>query len=121
MITIYALIYPPGTEESCIIGLFSTVELAEDAQKDTPYSEIKEYYLNPFTEHPPGQQFWFVDVFFGEIRECYIVKPGYGLRPKRDYSRNYKGDRIDHTYKTYCWATDEEHAKKIALDHYEGK
>jgi hypothetical protein len=121
MTIIYALIAFYGTEEATICGLFSTRELAEDAQTDSPYSEIQEHYLNPFTEHPPGQQFWCVEVILGNISKCYTTKPGWGLRPKRDYPRNYKGDRIDHTYWTYCWATDEEHAKEIALEPHEDK
>jgi len=121
MTTIYVLIQFPDSEEAEIIGLFSTRKLAEGAQEELTYSEIKEHYLNPLTEHPPGQQFWHVTIESGEICDCYARYPCCGLMPghkhwtKGSYYEN--APMID----VYCWATDEEHAKKIALDHYEGK
>jgi len=122
MTTIYVLIQFPDSGEAEIIGLFSTRRLAEDAQEGLTYSEIKEHYLNPFTEHPPGQQFWHVTIESGEICDCYARYPCCGLMPGHKHwtrGSNYYENipMID----TYCWATNEEHAKKIALDHYEGK
>lgn len=117
MTIIYAVIDFYGTEESEVAGLFSTMELAEDLKKHLPFSVIKEYYLNPLTERPPGQEFWFVEVFSGEVKNCYAVGACRAIPPPREFRINYepKGCPVS---TTYCWANDEKQARSIALNDY---
>ena len=117
MTIIYAVIDFYGMEECEVAGLFSTMELAEDLKKDLPFSEIKEYFLNPLTERPPGQEFWFVEVVSGEVKHCYVVGACWAIPPPRELRINYrsKGDLVS---TTHCWANDEKQAKSIALNDY---
>jgi hypothetical protein len=117
MTIIYAVIDFYGTEEAEVLGLFSTMKLAEDLKKSRPYSEIKEYFLDPLTENPPGQEFWFVEVVNGEVKKCYVVGACRAIPPSPQLRFNHrsKGDIVS---TTHCWANDEEQARSIALIDY---
>jgi hypothetical protein len=116
MTVIYAVIEFYGTEEAEVVGLFSTMKLAEDLKKELPYSVIKEYFLDPLTENPPGQEFWFVKVVSGEVKECYSVGACCGaIPPPRELRISSKGELIS---TTHCWANDEKQAKSISLNDY---
>ena len=119
MTIIYAVRDDYGTEESEVAGLFSTMKLAEDLKKDLPFSVIKEYFLNPITERPPGQEFWFVEVVSGEVKKCYVVGGwGRAIPPPRELLRIKYGPKECLVSTTYCWANDEKQAKSIALNDY---
>jgi|688.fasta_scaffold349475_2 hypothetical protein len=105
-----------------IVATFSTRELAEEAKKfcgdDDP--EIQEYELDSLQipDHPPGHTAWFVNIDISGARPLWIRRanilecnftPSETLRPQFGNYSNYS---------VGCWARDEEHAKKIALDKY---
>lgn len=115
MTIIYVVIDFYGSEEATPMGLFSTRVLAEEAKKNNPFAEIKEYYLDPFTENPSGQEFWYVKVVSGEIRDCFAVKPCYAIPPLRELCITSQGDVLS---TSHCWANNEKQAKSIALNDY---
>jgi hypothetical protein len=118
MTIIYAVIDFYGTEEAEVVGLFSTMKLAEDLKKELPYSEIKEYFLDPLTENPPGQEFWFVEVVNGEVKECYSVGACCGAIPPSPQLRFNPRSKGDIVSTTHCWANNEKQARSIALIDY---
>ena len=106
-----------------IVATYSTRELAEEAQKHCPYSEIEEYDLDALVvpEHPPGHTAWSVTINaktntihwtnqqdslggYFEPNEKYCE--GAGVRGESNY------------FIVNCWARDKEHAEKIALDKF---
>lgn len=92
-----------------IVGVYSTQELAQEAQTLYPYSGIEEYDLDDIPEHPPGMLAWGVNIEDSTIVYTYLVDP-HECPSERDC---YNG-----VYVVNCWAVDEEHANKIALDKY---
>ena len=100
-----------------IVGVYSTKELAEEAQSLYKDSQIEEYDLDNIPEHPPGMKAWFVRINDGKLDDLCAsqVSPFYETIP-REFEYEYpKGGTA---YFVYCWAVDEEHAEKIALDKY---
>jgi hypothetical protein len=102
-----------------IVATFSTRELAEEAKKfcGDDCAEIEEYELDSLQipVHPPGQTAWAVNIDTKGARPPWICQvnnlertftPSSEFRPRSGY------------YVVGCWARDEEHAKKIALDKY---
>ncbi len=91
-----------------IIGAYSSEELANKAKVLYPYSRVEEYDLDSIPEHPPGMVKWIVRLENGQLSMCYRDNPD-------DFYNDFYGEQH-----TICrmWATDEEHAKKIALDRY---
>ena len=108
-----------------IVAVYSSKELAEEAQKHCPSSIIEEYELDSLEipEHPPGHTAWAVCInaktnainwtcqqtsLYGyfNVREEYVKFPN-------SLSRQY-----DPAYRVDCWARDKEHADKIALDKF---
>jgi hypothetical protein len=100
-----------------IVGVYSTKELAEEAQSLYNGSQIEEYDLDNIPEHPPGMSAWFVGISDGKLDDIYTTQtsPFNEIIP-REYEYEYPNGRI--SYSVYCWAVDENHAEKIALDKY---
>lgn len=106
-----------------IVATYSTRELAEEAQKHCTYSEIEEYDLDALEipEHPPGHTAWCVNIN-AKINAIIGTHPynsldGY-FEPKEKY---YEGGGVFgelNIFTVNCWARDEEHAEKIALDKF---
>jgi hypothetical protein len=101
-----------------IVAAYSTRELAEKAQELCPDSGIEEYELDSkqIPEHPPGHTAWhtLINVFTNEILFSYQCDGINGFEVGESYTER------NHTsiYEVNCWARDEEHARKIALDKY---
>jgi hypothetical protein len=95
-----------------IIGAYSSEELANEAKKLYPYSDIEEYYLDIIPEHPPGMVAWQVTIKDNVMMDsCQIGPPMGGLSfPHECVYNNNIFYRL--------WAADKEHAEKIALDLY---
>ena len=100
-----------------IVGVYSTKELAKEAQSLYEYSQIEEYDLDNIPEHPPGMSAWFVRIENGKLDDIYThqVGPFDGTIPREDEYKYHNGET---GYFVYCWAVDEDHAEKIALDKY---
>lgn len=93
-----------------IIGVYSTKELAEKAEFLYPCSEIEEYSLDNVPDYPPGMRAWCVDIINGKLNYTCQTNPDIGVPSEHSWNDNF--------YRVYCWATDKEHAQKIALDKY---
>ena len=92
-----------------IVGVYSTQELAQEAQTLYPDSGIEEYDLDDIPEHPPGMLAWGVTIKDSTIGYTYLSDP-HECPSERDCPNG--------VYAVNCWAVDEEHANKIALDKY---
>ena len=92
-----------------IVGVYSTPELAQEAQTLYPDSGIEEYDLDDIPEHPPGMLAWGVNIEDSNIVYTYLVDP---------HECPLERDCLNGVYAVNCWAVDEEHANKIALDKY---
>lgn len=122
MTTIYVLTKGEYSDYH-IVALYSTRELAEEAQKFCPESNIEEYKLDSveIPDHPPGYFGWSVTIDAEEniIRYSYqedvISRP---FEPQEHYCDNSKWSNIPSLFVVNCWARDKEHAEKIALDKY---
>jgi hypothetical protein len=113
----YILTERPWPDEYKIIGLFSTKQLAEDAKKHFPGSEIEEHFLDPLTGYQTGYQMWHVSFKDGKI---YINNPLgfalYGSKPREEYFVNKQGKKY---YNVLCWASDVDQAAMIATKKYD--
>jgi hypothetical protein len=100
-----------------ILGVYSTKELAEEAQSLYNGSQIEEYDLDNIPEHPPGMSAWFVRISDGKLDDIYTsqVSPFDETVPRED---EYEWSDGETGYFVYCWAVDGDHAEKIALDKY---
>ncbi len=116
MTSIYVLTEGDYSDYS-IIGVYSTKELAEEAQTLYKYSQIEEYDLDNIPEHPPGMTAWFVRIGDGKLDDLYTsqVSPFEQTVP-REFEYKYPNGAT--AYFVYCWAVDANHAEKIALDKY---
>lgn len=92
-----------------IVGVYSTPELAQEAQTLYPDSMIENYDLDDIPEHPPGMLAWGVNIEDSTIVYTYLVDP---------HECPSERDCLNGVYAVNCWAVDEEHANKIALDKY---
>jgi hypothetical protein len=106
-----------------IVATFSTKELAEEAQKHCPNSDIEEYELDALKipEHPPGHTAWVVNI---NVKTNAINGTGQQtslggyFEPMEEYYE-YAGRFSEYNnFVVKCWARDKEHAEKIALDKY---
>ena len=95
-----------------IIGVYSTEELAQEAQLLNTYSVIEEFDLNHIPDHPPGHVAWTVMFKNAEIHATYRASPFDTIIPSE---HAYNSSRL---YNVNCWATDKDHAQKIALDKF---
>ena len=100
-----------------IVGVYSTKELAKEAQSLYKDSQIEEYNMDHIPEHPPGMSAWFVRISDGKLDDIYTsqVSPFDEIVPRED---EYEWSNGETGYFVYCWAVDEDHAEKIALDKY---
>lgn len=101
-----------------VIGVYSTKELAEKAQFVYEDSQIEEYTLDDVPDYPPGMKGWYVNIDDAKPDEpySYQVSPDYATIPSEsEYNYHYNKQT---GYCVYCWAVDQEHAEKIALDKY---
>ena len=101
-----------------VIGVYSTKELAEKAQFVYEDSQIEEYTLDDVPDYPPGMKGWYVNIDDAKPDELYSyqVSPDYATIPSEsEYNYHYNKQT---GYCVYCWAVDQEHAEKIALDKY---
>lgn len=122
MTTIYVLTEGDYSDYH-IVTLYSTLELAEEAQKLCPESNIEEYKLDSeIPDHPQGLFGWSVtiDAEGNTIRSSYqedvISRP---FEPQEKYYENhYSNSNTTSLFVVRCWARDKEHAEKIALDKY---
>ena len=92
-----------------IVGVYSTSELAQEAQTLYPGSLIENHDLDDIPEHPPGMLAWGVNIEDSNIVYTYLVDP---------HECPLERDCLNGVYAVNCWAVDEEHANKIALDKY---
>jgi len=122
MTTIYVLTEGEYSDYH-IVALYSTKELAEEAQKFCPESNIEEYGLDSLKipEHPPGYTGWYVSINAdtNDIHHSYQqdILQGH-FKPQENYSDNSKWPTLPSLFVVHCWARDKEHAEKIALDKY---
>lgn len=122
MTTIYVLTEGDYSDYH-IVALYSTREFAEKAQKLCPNSNVEEYELDSvkIPEHPPGYTGWNVtiDVDTNTIYHSYQKDVLGGLfKPQENYCDNSKWPSTPSLFVVNCWARDQEHAEKIALDKY---
>lgn len=122
--TIYIL-----TEGSCdnyrIVAVYSTKELAEEANFLCPDSRIEEYDIDSvqIPEHPPGHSAWSVSVdtkkdCIQSAQQCDPLSRVFNIKEKYYECPKYVSHLYSSVYRVNCWARDEEHAKKIALNKY---
>jgi hypothetical protein len=105
-----------------IVALYSTKELAEEAQKLCPDSYIDDYKLDSkeIPEHPPGHTAWCVNIdpentmIRGSYEENVLE---WGFNPGVAYVTPTSWGRRS-ALVVRCWARDREHAQKIALDKF---
>jgi len=97
-----------------IIGAYSTRELAEKAQFLYEYSRIEEYSLDHVPDAPPNMKAWSVYVSDEEGISCYSTEPSDEI-PYENYFTTRDGFL---TASYHVWATDEDHARKIAQDQW---
>jgi hypothetical protein len=100
-----------------IVGVYSTKELAEEAQSLYQYSRFEEYSLDYIPEHPPGMKAWFVRIDDGTL-EFGLTHEVNAFDQKVPHEDEYNYHNGETGYFVYCWAVDKEHAEKIALDKY---
>lgn len=104
-----------------IVGVYSTLELAEKAKEHLSGDDvyIEEYDIDTvLPTNPPGMFAWHIVINYdtSEITNSYKCNClGYDFEPNEVYS---EGDLRPSYYHVQCWARDEEHAQKIALDKY---
>jgi hypothetical protein len=122
MKNVYVLTSGDDLESYHIVGIYSTKELAEQAQKHCPVSIIETYELdskNP-PVHPQGHTAWHVEIHdkTNEISWCEQVDSlEYGFEPSEHH---YKPAwHKHHYYQVKCWATDKEHAEEIAMNKFQ--
>jgi len=120
MTTIYVLNQGEYSDKH-IVALYSTKKLAEEAQKLCPDSYIDDYKLDSkeIPEHPPGHTAWCVRIdlttnIIDESWEVDAIESEFspGIEHLIFYCANEGALSIS------CWARDQEHAEKIALDKY---
>jgi hypothetical protein len=100
-----------------IVGVYSTKELAEEAQSLYKDSQIEEYDLDNIPEHPPGMSAWFVSISDGKLDDIYTSQASpFDQTVPRENEYNYGEGKTG--YLVWCWAVDGDNAKKIALDKY---
>lgn len=122
MTTIYVLTEGEYSDYR-IVALYSTLELAQAAQKHCPDSRIEEYELDAIKipEHPPGYTAWIVSINT-KINSIYYVGQADSLfghfEPKEVYYEGGGHDGELNTLQVHCWARNEEHSRKIALDKF---
>ena len=97
-----------------IIGVYSSEELAQKAQFLYQYSQIEEYSLDIIPEHPPGMKAWSVVVSDESGVNCYSMDPHDHI----PYEHYFKGGDGNYTGLYHVWATDDDHACKIAQDQW---
>jgi hypothetical protein len=97
-----------------IIGVYSTRELAEQAQFLYRDSQIEEYSLDNIPEHPPGMKAWEVLVSDESGVNCYSIDPDNRV-PYENYFTTHEGFL---TASYHVWAFDYDHARKIAQDQW---
>ena len=107
----------------CIVATYSTKELAEEAQRHCPGSEIEEYGLDALEipEHPPGHTAWFVRIYekTNTIDWTNQQDSLYGYFEPNEKYYEYAGNNGEYNrFEVNCWARDKEHAEKIALDKF---
>lgn len=123
MTTIYVLTEGDYSDYH-IVALYSTRELAEEAQQHCPESNIEEYKLDSveIPEHPPGYTGWSVTIDAEENIICSSYQQDTISRPfepqEKYYENHYSNSNTPSLFVVRCWARDEEHAEKIALDKY---
>lgn len=122
MTTIYVLTEGEYSDYH-IVALYSTRELAEEAQKLCPFSDIEEYELDSLQipEHPSGYTGWHVSINVDkniiQVSYQYDILQG-DFKPQEYYSDNSKWPNYPSLFVVNCWARDKEHAEKIALDKF---
>ena len=107
-----------------IVAVYSTKELAEEANSLCPDSQIEEYELDSLVipEHPPGHSAWSVSIntktdCIESAHQCDPLSRFFAVNEKYYGCPKYVS-HLSPVYRVNCWARDEEHAKKIALDKY---
>ncbi len=91
-----------------IIGAYSSMELASEAKVLYPGSQIEDYNLDIIPEHPPGMVAWIVVIKNNNLDFSCQISP----------TNFYEDRHFSNKSNFYVWATDKEHAEKIALDRY---
>lgn len=106
-----------------IVGIYSTQELAEQAQSHCPDSNIDTYELDSKKPHvhPQGHTAWQVQInvrtnkFYGRKVDCLE----YGFEPSEHHYKPPARRTADNHYVVKCWATDKEHAEEIAMNKFQ--
>jgi hypothetical protein len=77
-----------------IIGVYSTKELAKEAQSLFKDSQIEEYGLDNIPEHPPGMSAWYVSISDGKLDDIYTsqVSPFDETVPREDEYKYHNGE-----------------------------
>lgn len=77
-------------------------------------ANIEEYILDELPKYPPNKNHYLVilEIETGNLVDIYITSPN----SNKDLSFAVVGFFGEERLWVYCWAKDEEHAKKIAYD-----
>lgn len=107
-----------------IVALFSDKELADKAMiLAGDDASVEEYELDSLKlpKHPQGCLAWVViiNVTDNSIQSIYQQDGlDVNFKPGGRYMDNSRYSHLSSLYMVNCWARDQEHAKKIALDKY---
>lgn len=125
MKNVYVLTAGDDLESYHIVGIYSTQELAEQAQSHCPDSIIETYELDSKKPpvHPQGHTAWQVVIIVrtNKISWCNQVDSlEYGFeQSEHHYHYNSIWSFADNHYVVKCWATDKEHAEEIAMNKFQ--
>ena len=114
----YVYILTEGSySDRMIVGVYSTIEMAEQAQlllDEDEVSDIQRCKFDYLPQVPEDLTAWYVYIQDERLKTSYPISPVKYKVPHERFTSN-KGSLIGIIY---CWARDEEHANKIALDKY---
>ena len=100
------------------VGAYTTRELAEEAQRVIPDSDIEEMELDVKYDVPPGCSAWHIGFSNGVVTTSLQQMP-FDLDP--EFEKFFVPSKTNNNIECYitdCWARDREHAEKIAIDRY---
>lgn len=100
-----------------IKGVFLDETLAEEAKELVPDSNIEEYEPDVIPVHPSGHTAWTVNIVDGTIQRSF-QEDCFNTWRKFEPSVQSVQRVTESELNVHCWAKDEKHAKRIALDEY---
>jgi hypothetical protein len=105
-----------------IVALYSTEEQAQKAlELGDEETRIEEYELDSFQipEHPPGHKPWLVRIEYNTSKIVLTFQEYFLERSEWSPMETFHDlEGFGPEFWVRCWARDDEHAEKIALDKY---